>query len=79
MTIREDFSSIRFAVSCSSNMNRSMEAHLMLSQRGFNVESYGSGNQVKLPGKSADTPNCYEFETTTYDFIYNDLIQKDKS
>ncbi|CAD6194432.1 unnamed protein product [Caenorhabditis auriculariae] len=68
---------LRFAVSCSSNMNRSMEAHSILKKRGFNIESYGSGNQVKMPGPSIDRPNCYEFGTTTYDFIYNDLRHKD--
>ncbi|CAB3404117.1 unnamed protein product [Caenorhabditis bovis] len=68
---------LRFAVSCSSNMNRSMEAHSILKKRGFNIESYGSGNQVKMPGPSADRPNCYEFGPTTYDHIYADLCAKD--
>lgn len=45
-------------------------------KRGFDIQSYGSGNQVKLPGPSADKPNCYEFGTS-YDFIYNDLKKKD--
>ncbi|GMR36490.1 hypothetical protein PMAYCL1PPCAC_06685, partial [Pristionchus mayeri] len=67
---------IKFAVSCSSNMNRSMEAHSFLQKRGFDIQSYGSGNQVKLPGPSVDKPNCYEFGTS-YDFIYNDLKKKD--
>ncbi|MCP9263955.1 RNA polymerase II subunit A C-terminal domain phosphatase SSU72 [Dirofilaria immitis] len=68
---------LRFAVSCSSNMNRSMEAHSFLQKRGFNVESFGSGSQVKLPGPTPDRPNCYDFGVATYDFIYNDLKQKD--
>ncbi|CAI4233398.1 unnamed protein product [Auanema sp. JU1783] len=70
---------LRFAVSCSSNMNRSMEAHSFLQKRGFQVDSYGSGTQVKLPGPSVDKPNCYEFGSTTYDFIHNDLKTKDQA
>uniref|UniRef100_F1LF31 RNA polymerase II subunit A C-terminal domain phosphatase SSU72 n=1 Tax=Ascaris suum TaxID=6253 RepID=F1LF31_ASCSU len=58
-------------------MNRSMEAHSFLQKRGFNVESFGSGSQVKLPGPSPDRPNCYEFGVASYDFIYNDLKSKD--
>lgn len=46
-------------------------------KRGFNVESFGSGSQVKLPGPSPDRPNCYDFGVATYEFIYNDLKQKD--
>uniref|UniRef100_A0A1I7X1Z3 RNA polymerase II subunit A C-terminal domain phosphatase SSU72 n=1 Tax=Heterorhabditis bacteriophora TaxID=37862 RepID=A0A1I7X1Z3_HETBA len=48
-------------------------------KRGFNVESYGSGNQVKLPGTAIDKPNCYEFGKTTYDYIYTDLKNKDSA
>uniref|UniRef100_A0A7E4VD02 RNA polymerase II subunit A C-terminal domain phosphatase SSU72 n=1 Tax=Panagrellus redivivus TaxID=6233 RepID=A0A7E4VD02_PANRE len=69
---------LRFAVSCSSNMNRSMEVHHRMLGKGFNIESFGTGNTVKLPGPSIDKPNVYEFGTTTYDFIYKDLIKKDR-
>uniref|UniRef100_A0A914C1V0 RNA polymerase II subunit A C-terminal domain phosphatase SSU72 n=1 Tax=Acrobeloides nanus TaxID=290746 RepID=A0A914C1V0_9BILA len=58
-------------------MNRSMEAHSFLQQRGFKVQSFGSGNSVKLPGPSIDRPNVYEFDSITYDSIYNDLKNKD--
>uniref|UniRef100_A0AC34GWN7 RNA polymerase II subunit A C-terminal domain phosphatase SSU72 n=1 Tax=Panagrolaimus sp. ES5 TaxID=591445 RepID=A0AC34GWN7_9BILA len=43
----------------------------------FDIMSYGTGNRVKLPGPSFDKFNAYEFEATTYDFIYKDLRKKD--
>lgn len=69
---------LRFAVVCSSNQNRSMEAHQILSKKGFNVKSFGSGNCVKLPGPSFDKPNVYEFNVS-YDEMFKDLSTKDKT
>ncbi|MCL4147638.1 UNVERIFIED_CONTAM: hypothetical protein GTU68_021444 [Idotea baltica] len=48
------------------------------SKKGFDIKSFGTGDKVKLPGPSPDRPNCYEFGTS-YDDIYNDLLNKDKS
>uniref|UniRef100_A0A1E1WZW7 RNA polymerase II subunit A C-terminal domain phosphatase SSU72 n=1 Tax=Amblyomma aureolatum TaxID=187763 RepID=A0A1E1WZW7_9ACAR len=70
--------SLRLAVVCSSNQNRSMEAHAFLSKKGFKVRSFGSGAQVKLPGSAPDRPNVYDFGVT-YEQMYQDLMDKDKA
>ncbi|KAI6197446.1 Protein-serine/threonine phosphatase [Aphelenchoides besseyi] len=69
---------LRFAISCSSNMNRSMEAHQQVANRGFLVESFGSGTAVKLPGPAADRPNVYDFDQMTYAEIQKDLYTKNR-
>ncbi|XP_044750837.1 RNA polymerase II subunit A C-terminal domain phosphatase SSU72 [Coccinella septempunctata] len=71
-------SDLRIAVICSSNMNRSMEAHAFLAKKGFDIKSYGTGDKVKIPGSAADRPNVYDFGTS-YEDIYQDLLLKDKS
>lgn len=68
---------LRFAVVCSSNMNRSMEAHSFLHKKGYDIKSYGTGAMIKIPGESERKPNAYPFGTT-YDSIYADLAAKDK-
>ncbi|KAB0372399.1 hypothetical protein FD755_016191 [Muntiacus reevesi] len=68
---------VRVAVVCWSNQNRSMEAHNILSKRGFSVRSFGTATNVKLPGPARDRPNVYDFRTT-YEEMYKDLLRKDK-
>eukprot|EP00698_Gefionella_okellyi_P006565 TRINITY_DN15899_c0_g1_i1.p1 TRINITY_DN15899_c0_g1~~TRINITY_DN15899_c0_g1_i1.p1 ORF type:complete len:194 (+),score=34.73 TRINITY_DN15899_c0_g1_i1:58-639(+) len=65
------------ALVCSSNQNRSMEAHNLLLKKGFNVSSYGVGAQVKLPGPRPDRPNVYEFGTP-YAAMYDDLLKQNE-
>ncbi|KAK8677343.1 hypothetical protein V6N13_142887 [Hibiscus sabdariffa] len=66
----------RYAMVCSSNQNRSMEAHCLLKKQGFDVSSYGTGTHVKLPGPSLREPNVYEFGTP-YKHMFDDLRRKD--
>jgi RNA polymerase II subunit A C-terminal domain phosphatase SSU72 len=49
---------------------------VFFSKRGLLVRSYGSGQQVKLPGTSLEKPNVYTFDTP-YEFMYKDLYSKD--
>ncbi|CAO2835733.1 unnamed protein product [Amaranthus hypochondriacus] len=67
---------LRYAMVCSSNQNRSMEAHYLLKKQGFNVSSYGTGSHVKLPGPSIREPNVYEFGTP-YKQMFEELHRKD--
>jgi RNA polymerase II subunit A C-terminal domain phosphatase SSU72 len=67
---------MKFAMVCSSNQNRSMEAHALLKRHGLDVASYGTGAHVKLPGPSLHEPNVYEFGTP-YKIMYDELRRKD--
>ena len=71
-----DTMKFRYAMVCSSNQNRSMEAHALLKRQGFDVSSYGTGSHVKLPGPSLREPNVYDFGTP-YKQMLDELRQKD--
>ncbi|RNA24322.1 dihydrolipoyllysine-residue succinyltransferase component of 2-oxoglutarate dehydrogenase mitochondrial -like protein [Brachionus plicatilis] len=71
-------SPLKFAVVCSSNQNRSMETHNIFLKKGLSIRSFGTGKEVKLPGPSITQPNVYDF-STTYEYMYKDLCNKDKT
>lgn len=71
---------LKFCTVCASNQNRSMEAHLRLSTAPspFPVISFGTGSLVRLPGPSITQPNVYNFNTTSYAQMYDELFEKDE-
>ena len=70
-------SSLKVAVVCMSNMNRSMEAHSILRKKGFSVRSFGAGSRVRLPGTARNLPVVYDF-STTYEQMRKDLVRIDR-
>ncbi|KAH9903846.1 RNA polymerase II subunit A C-terminal domain phosphatase SSU72 [Xylariomycetidae sp. FL2044] len=73
----EDFK-LKFCTVCASNQNRSMEAHLRLSEANYPVISFGTGSLVRLPGPSITQPNVYQFNKVSYDTMYKELDEKDR-
>lgn len=55
-----------------------MAAHQEKSLRGFMVRSYGTGRDVKLPGRSATEPVVYPFNTP-YERMHAELRQRDQA
>lgn len=47
-----------------------MEAHVVLGNAGLRVESYGTGTQVRLPGRTAMEPRIFKFGTP-YEDMYS--------
>lgn len=70
-----DVSPLRFAMVCSSNMNRSMEAHKQLKRKDLQVSSYGVGTMVRLPAPN-NTQAVFPFGTP-YREIYDKLREND--
>lgn len=70
---------LKFCTVCASNNNRSMEAHLRLStsDKHYPVISFGTGSFVRLPGPTVSQPQVYDFNTTSYDKMHNELQAQD--
>ena len=62
-----------------TGLARSMEAHLRLATANppFPTISFGTGSLVRLPGPSINQPNVYNFNTTSYNAMYEELLSKD--
>ena len=71
-------SSLRIAVVCASNMNRSMEAHRVLLASGFSVNSYGTNSLVRMPGATPDEQTVFKFGTRYLD-MYEELKKRNLS
>lgn len=70
---------LKFCTVCASNQNRSMEAHNRLASAPaqYPVISFGTGSLVRLPGPSISQPNVYNFNTTSYAQMFDELSEKD--
>jgi RNA polymerase II subunit A C-terminal domain phosphatase SSU72 len=56
-----------------------MEAHLRLSTSShtYPTISFGTGSYVRLPGPSISQPQVYNFNTTSYTHMYEELAAQD--
>lgn len=54
-----------------------MAAHQEISLRGFIVRSYGTGREVKLPGRTAQEPAVFPFNTS-YERMRDELRRRDE-
>ncbi|CAM9396226.1 unnamed protein product [Chrysoparadoxa australica] len=67
----------RYAMVCSSNINRSVMGQIVLEAAGLACCSYGVGTSVKLPGKDRHSPKVFRFGTP-YLSMHDNLAAEDK-
>lgn len=61
---------LRYSLVCSSNMNRSMEAHAAFLNAGFTkVASLGTGRMVRLPAATIEGQISFDFGTPYTDIL----------
>ena len=51
---------------------------MYFSKKNFDVQSFGTGAQVKLPGPAANRPNVFSFDWR-YEDIFAELEKKDRA
>ena len=64
-------SKYNYAVVCSSNVNRSMEAHVAFFNNKLRVGSYGAGRFVRLP-----VPGSFEGRSFAFGTPYDDMLKE---
>lgn len=55
-----------------------MESHCLLLKSGFNISSFGTGAQIRLPGPTPEKQNIYAFGVS-YEDIYSELKSQNAS
>eukprot|EP00611_Tribonema_gayanum_P023516 TRINITY_DN4964_c0_g1_i1.p1 TRINITY_DN4964_c0_g1~~TRINITY_DN4964_c0_g1_i1.p1 ORF type:complete len:313 (-),score=73.28 TRINITY_DN4964_c0_g1_i1:130-1068(-) len=73
----EPTSKYKYAMLCSSNVNRSVLAQIVLEREGVAVASYGVNHSVAMPGKSRASPTVFPFGTP-YLEMHDKLLATDK-
>eukprot|EP00611_Tribonema_gayanum_P023870 TRINITY_DN510_c0_g1_i4.p1 TRINITY_DN510_c0_g1~~TRINITY_DN510_c0_g1_i4.p1 ORF type:complete len:361 (+),score=77.54 TRINITY_DN510_c0_g1_i4:178-1260(+) len=61
--VKAPVSQHRYAMVCSSNVNRSVLGQIVLEKMNMAVSSFGVGTDVKLPGRSRGEPAVFPFGT----------------
>ena len=64
----------RYATVCSSNINRSISSHLLLMNEHMDVRSFGTGREVRLPGRTAFEPKTFQFGVA-YEEMWESLTE----